>query len=148
MTGNWQDHGQGHQTCRMGDHLLEIKRNPDPHDRRRYYAIVDGEEVPTPTWSPSQAKTKAINAARRGYVTVRQARWQDRIEEPQALPEVYAQFTEVREPAGPEFEIEIRGRFNLEGFTDKMASIKSAVELLRELGVVECSVELPGRISL
>lgn len=59
----WERLGPGRYATQLNGHSLQIIRNPDYADSRRYIAVVDRVPLPEPLAGLSQAKTKAIKHA-------------------------------------------------------------------------------------
>jgi hypothetical protein len=64
---DWYSIDNGHHTCKTNGHLLEVIRNENLNDRRRFLAVVDGEVIERPCWSTNEAKTRAIKVLQGTY---------------------------------------------------------------------------------
>jgi|SRR5690349_2966519 len=57
----WQQVDKGRYHLQMNGHDLQVIRNPDREDRRRFLAVVNRRPLDPPTQTVGQAKTKAMN---------------------------------------------------------------------------------------
>lgn len=58
---SWQQVDKGRYHLQMNGHDLQVIRNPDREDRRKFLAVVNRRPLDPPTQTVNQAKTKAIN---------------------------------------------------------------------------------------
>jgi hypothetical protein len=215
LSQQWQYVEPGVYATAYNGHTLQTRRNPDREDKRRYISIVDRVPIDTPSWSLSEAKTKAIKAVQRaaaGKVFDRrptaQAAQPYPVDAPQPAPDyspsdqidslfadlphpdlaadqLHANSEAVPEPAPGSIEqsapVEVRAPEPAQAvavlieqpgaietarrgddtmravFTVDIAghdmvaalhALQSAADLLRSLGHVDCTVDLPPRIRL
>lgn len=153
----------GRYTARYLGKTLDIRRNPDPEDKRRYLALVDGQAWPQPCWHVNQAKGRCIRWARDGAAYVNVPRFDDPFDDlPAADPPEPA-------PAGPattalvpyaeetaadadegwiELPYTVTGVMRVQRADDGISHLRSAVELLREWGESEGRVNLPPTVTV
>lgn len=149
QTVDWFKVAPGNYTGTYIGRRLEIRRNPQASDPRRYVVAVDGRELPHPCWTTNEAKTKAIQAAQQGPA-------------PRALapPVPEPEFAEVfdvapaaalvpYEPPEPPAEALVEIPYTIEGtlravdIGQGMTHLRSMVDLLREYGVADGRARLP-----
>lgn len=142
-TITWYPVDRGHYTARLHDKHLEIRRNADGADSRRYLAFVDGRLWPTPCWTLNEAKTRAIRWAQ-GEIALPASAGATDIPTQALVP--------YQPPANDipaiTFSFRIAGTLTVADLSAGLAHLSSAVELLRELGEVECDADLPPSIKL
>lgn len=149
---DWYSTRPGYYTTRYRGKTLEVVRNPDPSDRRRYIAYVEGKPWPRPCHTIPQCKTKAM-------------KWADNpgLHTP---PEDPADQTEGDEAGGalvPYIEppvpvlkggdvmiaFAIIGKLPADKFSIAVSNLQAAVDMLREVGGdVDCDIEPPPKVQL
>jgi hypothetical protein len=146
----WYSPQRGYYIAKYRGKTLEIVRNTDATDKRRYVAQINSVILPHPCHTISQAKTKAM-------------KWADSPDfvgtvEPHPPPEKAAKsngavipYVEPVAPVGDAVIIAftITGHLPAESFSTNVSNLQAAVDMLREVGgEVECNIKPPGKVRL
>lgn len=149
-TITWSSANRGYYTARLNGKYLEVRRNSDGTDPRRYIALIDGKPWPTPCWTLNEAKTRAIRWAHGEIDTPAPAGSADSLTQalvPYQPPPPLSPPPVVDLPTVT-FGFRIAGVLTVEDLGCGLAHLSSAVDLLRELGSVDCDVDLPPHIKI
>lgn len=152
----WYSPQRGYYIAKYRGKTLEVVRNTDATDKRRYVAKVDRVEVSHPCFNLSQAKTKA-------------QKWADspafhEAIEPHPPPNerdpvighsngAVIPYVDAHVPAmtGGDVMIAftITGFMPADSFSASVSNIQAAVDMLRDVGGdVECAIEPPDKVKL
>lgn len=153
----WLNPEPGYYTRKYQGRMLEVVRNTDATDKRRYVARVDGVIVSQPCHNIGQCKTKAMkwvdNSSSRSLARAGPAH------EEAAFPLnghancAVVPYVEPEPPVipdGPEMmEFKIIGKIPSDRFAHAIASLKATVDMLRDEGALaDCAIEPPPRVKL
>ena len=155
---DWAYLDAGHYRASYQGRTLEIKRNPDGADARRYIVEVDGEVAEQPCWQLNQAKTKAMRWVQKGADAARTLTMpapkpiEDTVPyDPEPAPQEMTLY-EAPPPADTDDYIElpytITGVMRVPDFGNGWSHLRSTVEMLRELGPAEGEARPPARVKL
>lgn len=169
----WDFIESGHYRGRYQGHVLEVKRNPDGSDKRRYVGCVDGEMVVQPSWTVPLTKTKLIRFVNHGPSAAATLRLPKRQPEPQPEPQpqpaedaddllvdiaaepqdqAVVPYVEPSPPAEPEDFIElsytIRGTMRVLDLGEGWNHLKTTVDMLRDWGPAEGEAVPPAKVRL
>jgi hypothetical protein len=157
----WFSPQRGYYIAKYRGKTLEVVRNKDATDKRRYVAQVNGVILPHPCHTIPQAKTKAM-------------KWADSPGfyngvEPHPPPEdgnesscndarassngAVIPYVDPGVPAltGSDVMIAftITGKLPADSFATNVSNLQAAVDMLREVGgEVECNILPPGKVKL
>lgn len=160
---DWYSTRPGHYITRYRGKTLEVVRNPDPTDKRRYIAKVENRCWPQPCHTIPQCKTKAMKWADNPHLYVApEVVSEDGDEEssPPPAPDGYdggggaiIPYVEPIVPAlhGTDVVIAftISGKLPAAKFANAVSNLQAAVDMLREVGGdVDCDLEPPPKIKL
>lgn len=149
----WFNPERGYYRAKYQGKTLEVVRNPDATDNRRYIARVDGVACPRPCHTIPQAKTKAM-------------KWADHpgLYDPVGPPPRHAggngavngSVVPYVEPGMPTvadnavmMEFRIVGKIPADQFAHAIAHLKATVDMLRDEGAIaECDIDPPPKVRL
>ena len=164
----WSNPERGYYVTKYKGKTLEIVRNSDPTEKRRYVAKVDGMAWPNPCHTRPQCKTKAMKwADNPGLYSPESPEGTDPgceidVMSPDELtggeygPVTNGAIVPYVDPALPTV-VSARTVFHIFGsisadtdkFSENITHIKAMVDMLREVGAdVECTVEPPPKVEL
>jgi hypothetical protein len=141
----WQKPRRGYYLTRYRGKLLEIVRNPNPTDTRRYVAKIDGIACAQACHTLPLAKKKAIRLADKS----------DLVEAPKE-PSANGAIVPYVEPeplsAPPTSDMmffQITGHIPTNRFGRVVDHLQTAVDMLREEGALaECEFDPPRKVKL
>ena len=163
---DWYSTRPGYYTTRYRGKTLEVVRNPDPSDKRRYIAVVEGKRWPQACHTIPQCKTKAMKwADNPGLHTPGGLMCEDGDEEPTAgdgpggcamIPYVepsaklaWSETVPVLQGTDVMIAFTINGKLPAGKFSNAVSNLQAAVDMLREEGGdVECDIEPPPKVKL
>jgi hypothetical protein len=147
----WYSPKRGHYITRYQGKMLEVVRNTDPTDKRRYVARIDSVILPQPCHTIGQCKTKAMKWAENPtfYNGL----------EPHPPPEEtgrgngavvpYTDYVPALTDAKVMIAFTITGFMPADSFSTSVSNIQAAVDMLRDVGgEVDCDIEPPGKVKL
>lgn len=149
----WFNPERGYYRAKHRNKTLEVIRNPDATDSRRYIVRVDGVACPRPCHTIPQAKTKAIKWAEQPglYDPVGPAA------EPKSEHMNGNGAVVPYEESGPpvvsdnpdSMTIRIYGTIPAHPFAHSIDHVKATVDMLRDIGaVIECEIDPPPKVKL
>lgn len=121
--------------------LLEIVRNDDVRDKRRYVCAVDGTPISQPCWTIPQAKTKLIQHVNRTPTFERPERPEHQEIIPYEAPE-----PTVPAVAGIEMTYTITGTMRVPDFGAGWSHLTTTIEMLREWGEADGEAVPPSKV--
>lgn len=152
MSVDWYSTKPGHYTTRYQGKTLEVIRNSNGQDKRRYLAVVNGLAWPHPCHTIPQAKSKAMRWAENPGL--HQPNGGALVSESTAV----VVFTEPPEHPPPEpdmpdvlvdFKITILGQIPAGRYVATLSQLQAAVDMLRDIGgTVECEINQPSKVKL
>jgi hypothetical protein len=149
----WLNPERGYYRAKHQGKTLEVIRNPDATDSRRYIARVDGVACPRPCYTIPQAKTKAMKWAEHPglYDSV------DPAAKPKPEPMngngAVVAYVESGPPAVSDnpkmMPYAIYGHMPVDQFAHSIDHLKATVDMLREVGgTAECEIDPPPKVRL
>lgn len=150
----WFNPQRGYYIAKYRGRTLEIVRNADSTDKRRYVAQVDGVVVPHPCHTIPQCKTKAMKWADNPiHDTAGESDEETRGPPEPATNNAVVPYVEPELPAVADnpvmMEFRIVGKIPGDRFAHAIAHLKATVDMLREEGAIaECDIEPPARVKL
>lgn len=136
----WISPERGYYIAKYRGRTLEIVRNKDATDKRRYVVQVDGVILSHPCHTIPQAKTKAM-------------KWVDTPAVNGPGNGAVIPYTEPPVPAltGTDVMMEFRivGKIPADQFAHAIAHLKATVDMLRDEGAIAaCDIEPPPKVRL
>jgi hypothetical protein len=157
----WFNPERGYYRAKYLGKTLEVVRNPDATDSRRYIARVDGVACPRPCFTIPQAKTKAMKWAEHPglYDPVAPASAsppQSAGRNGSVVPYRPSEAWSEVEPGMPTvvdnaamMEFRIVGKIPADQFAHAIAHLKATVDMLRDEGAIaECDIDPPPKVRL
>jgi hypothetical protein len=152
----WFSPQRGYYIAKYRGKTLEVVRNTDPTDKRRYVAQINGDVLPHPCHTISQAKTKAQKwADTPGFYDVIEPHPPPGETDPVNGHSIGAVIPYVA-PDVPNMTggnvmiaFAITGFMPADSFSASVSNIQAAVDMLRDVGGdVECAIEPPDKVKL
>lgn len=148
MSVDWYSTRPGHYTTRYQGKTLEVIRNSNGQDKRRYLAVVNGFVWPHPCHTIPQAKSKAMRWAENPGLHQPNG---DALAAESTAVVVFTEPPEPPEPDMPDVLVEFRivGRIPARPYVSTMSQLQAAVDMLRDIGgIVECEIDQPSKVKL
>jgi hypothetical protein len=152
---DWYSTRPGYYTTRYRGKTLEVVRNSNPTDPRRYVAYVDGKPWPHACHTIPQCKTKAMKWADNPGLHDPADQAEDGEDTAGDGPGGCAVIPYVEPPVpvlkGGDVMIAfaIIGKLPADKFSTAVSNLQAAVDMLREEGGhVECDIEPPPKVKL
>jgi hypothetical protein len=149
----WFNPERGYYRAKYRNKILEVIRNPDAADNRRYIVKIDGVICPRPCHTIPQAKTKAMKWAEHPglYDPVGPAaepKSKDMNGNGAVVP-----YEEPGQPAvsnnSERMTIRIYGTIPADPFAHSIDHLKATVDMLRDIGAnIECEIDPPPKVRL
>jgi hypothetical protein len=162
----WREPEPEHYVLDLLGRRLEVKRNPDTADKRRWVSLVNRRVIGVPSTSVKDSMTKAMNAVYGIARPNRRAKIQAVVVEPEPDPSnpFLARPATPPPPVAPPPELTLEGgtasdqrarlRITVSGelrgpsVLVVMQHVEAALGQLRKLGVVRCHVVPTGEIEI
>jgi hypothetical protein len=146
----WFNPERGYYRAKYLGKTLEVVRNPDATDSRRYIARVDGVVCPRPCHTIPQAKTKAMKWAEHPGLYDPVGKPAPRSGDLNGAVVPYVEPDPPAVPDNPEkMTIRIYGTIPADPFAHSIDHLKATVDMLRDIGaVIECEIDPPPKVRL
>lgn len=162
----WREIDPGHFALDLMGRRLEVRRNPDPHDKRRWISVVNKRPIGVPSTSIKDSMVKSMNYCYGIARPNRRAKVAPIVVEPEPDPTnpFLAKPAEPDPPKPPPPELGLRGgkasdqrarlRITVTGelagpsVLVVMQHVDAAMSQLRRFGAVKCHIAPCGEIEL
>jgi hypothetical protein len=149
----WFNPERGYYRAKYRNKTLEVVRNQEATDNRRYIVRVDGVVCPRPCYTIPQAKTKAMKWAEHPGMYGPAA---DASDPPPSSADRNGAVVPYVEPGLPTvadnavmMEFRIIGKIPADQFAHAIAHLKATVDMLRDEGAIaECDIDPPPKVRL